>query len=73
MEFTPFVALRPALLVLALSGAELTEVFSCPWRHICEKFQLQTAQWLTYRDASNVSLLTLVVFLLVLITLKTGI
>jgi hypothetical protein len=62
MEFTPFVALRPALLVLALSGAELTEIFSCPWRHICEKFQLQTAQWLTYRDTSMLVWLTLVVF-----------
>lgn len=47
VESTSFVALRTALLVLAFPSAKLAEIFSSSGRHICKKFQFQTAQRLT--------------------------
>lgn len=47
VESTSFVALRTALLVLAFPSAKLAEIFSSSRRHICKKFQFQTAQRLT--------------------------
>lgn len=49
MELTSLVALRLSLGVLALTGAELTEILCCSRGDIGEQFHFHPAQGLAYR------------------------
>jgi len=54
MELAAFVALRPALRVLGLAGAELAEVLGGPGDFVGEELHLYTAQRLSWYSVSGI-------------------